>query len=125
MLNDLGLDIPKMPIGRDLKVREVRGGNFRETFLLWENTINTENTVTLGNIAVLRKKEKGEIKKNATETRKIRYTNLFSYTCYHKHPPLEKLQILKRTLLKCNHKLLKNEIQKSNTVLCKDPLRSI
>lgn len=80
-----------MPIGRDLKVRDVRGGNFREILLLWENSINTGNTVTLGDRAVMRNEEKGEIQNNPTETREIRYTNLSSYTYHHQHPSIRKI----------------------------------
>ena len=43
-------------------MKYVGNGNFREALLMRGNQTNTENKVTLGDVAVKRKKLKGEIK---------------------------------------------------------------
>lgn len=57
------LDISQL-CERDLKVKDVGEGNFREALLLRGNQVNIENKVTFGDVTMKRKKQKGEIKIN-------------------------------------------------------------
>lgn len=49
------LDISQL-CERDLKVKDVGEGNFREALLLRENQVNIENKVTFGDVTMKRKK---------------------------------------------------------------------
>ena len=56
MLNDLGFDIPNNAYRKGLESERGWRWQFQRNIASVENSINTENTVTLGDIAVVRKK---------------------------------------------------------------------